>query len=341
MRITLAEAHRLAMRALIAAGTRAESADDVARALVAAEADGQSGHGLSRVPAYADQVRAGKVRGDATPVVEERGPTALRVDAADGFAYPAIARGLPRLGGMARAAGVAGMAVTNSHHFGMAGYHVESPAARGLVALAFGNSPAAIAPWGGSRALFGTNPIAFACPRARGAPPLVIDLGLSKVARGKVMVAAQRGQPIPEGWATDAEGRPTTDAQAALKGTMLPMGDAKGAALVLMVEILAAALTGAQFGFEASSFFDSAGGPPRVGQFFLLLDPARFAGEGFGARVEALCGGILAQPGTRLPGDRRLAARARAVSEGVEIPEALHAELVARGEALGGTPAAL
>jgi len=341
MRITLAEAHRLAMRALIAAGTRAESADDVARALVAAEADGQSGHGLSRVPAYADQVRVGKVRGDATPVVEERGPTALRVDAADGFAYPAIARGLPRLGGMARAAGVAGMAVTNSHHFGMAGYHVESPAARGLVALAFGNSPAAIAPWGGSRALFGTNPIAFACPRARGAPPLVIDLGLSKVARGKVMVAAQRGQPIPEGWATDAEGRPTTDAQAALKGTMLPMGDAKGAALVLMVEILAAALTGAQFGFEANSFFDSAGGPPRVGQFFLLLDPARFAGEGFGARVEALCGAILAQPGTRLPGDRRLAARARAVSEGVEIPEALHAELVARGEALGGTPAAL
>ena len=341
MRITLTDAHRLAMRALIAAGTRAESADDVARALVAAEADGQIGHGLSRVPAYADQVRAGKVRGDATPVVEERGPTALRVDAADGFAYPAIARGLPRLGGMARAAGVAGMAVTNSHHFGMAGYHVEAPAARGLVALAFGNSPAAIAPWGGSRALFGTNPIAFACPRARGAPPLVIDLGLSKVARGKVMVAAQRGQPIPEGWATDAEGRPTTDAQAALKGTMLPMGEAKGAALVLMVEILAAALTGAQFGFEASSFFDSAGGPPRVGQFFLLLDPARFAGEGFGARVEALCGAILAQPGTRLPGDRRLAARARAVSEGVEIPEALHAELVARGRALGGTPAAL
>jgi len=341
MRITLTDAHRLAMRALIAAGTRAESADDVARALVAAEADGQIGHGLSRVPAYADQVRAGKVRGDATPVVEERGPTALRVDAADGFAYPAIARGLPRLGGMARAAGVAGMAVTNSHHFGMAGYHVESPAARGLVALAFGNSPAAIAPWGGSRALFGTNPIAFACPRARGAPPLVIDLGLSKVARGKVMVAAQRGQPIPEGWATDAEGRPTTDAQAALKGTMLPMGEAKGAALVLMVEILAAALTGAQFGFEASSFFDSAGGPPRVGQFFLLLDPARFAGEGFGARVEALCGAILAQPGTRLPGDRRLAARARAVSKGVEIPEALHAELVARGRALGGTPAAL
>jgi (2R)-3-sulfolactate dehydrogenase (NADP+) len=341
MRITLAEAHRLAMRALIAVGTRAESADDVARALVAAEADGQAGHGLSRVPAYADQVRAGKVRGDATPVVEERGPTALRVDATDGFAYPAIARGLPRLGGMARAAGVAGMAVTNSHHFGMAGYHVEAPAARGLIALAFGNSPAAIAPWGGNRAVFGTNPIAFACPRAAGAPPLVIDLGLSKVARGKVMVAAQRGEAIPEGWATDAEGRPTTDAKAALRGTMLPMGEAKGAALVLMVEILAAALTGAQFGFEASSFFDSAGGPPRVGQFFLLLDPARFAGDRFGARVEALCGAILSQPGTRIPGDRRLAARARAVSEGVEIPEALHADLVARGEPLGGTSAAL
>ena len=327
MRISLADAQALATAALVAAGTSPGNAADVARALVAAEADGQPGHGLSRVPAYAAQVRAGKVAGEVEPVIVELGPAALRVDAADGFAYPAIARGLPRAGGMARAMGVAAMAVANSHHFGMAGYHVEGPAARGLVVLAFGNSPAAIAPWGGTRGVFGTNPIAFACPRLRGEPPLVIDLSLSKVARGKVMLAAQRGEEIPEGWALDAEGRPTRDAKAALAGTMLPMGDAKGSALVLMVEILAAALTGSSFGHEASSFFDAEGGPPRVVQVFVLIAPARFGGDGFGARVDALCAAILAQPGTRVPGMRRLELRARAAREGIEIPDALHGQL--------------
>jgi (2R)-3-sulfolactate dehydrogenase (NADP+) len=330
MRISLAEADRLARAALVAAGTSPDNATDVARALVAAEADGQAGHGLSRVPAYADQAKAGKVDGKAEPVLTDRGPTALLVDAADGFAYPAIARGLPRVGGMARSAGVAAMAVTRSHHFGMAGYHVEQSASRGLVALAFGNSPAAIAPWGGRRGLFGTNPIAFACPRLRGHPPLVIDLSLSKVARGKVMVAAQKGEAIPEGWALDTAGNPTTDARAALEGTMVPMGEAKGAALVMMVEILAAALTGAHFGFEASSFFDDKGGPPRVGQFFIVMDPGRFAGDGFGARVEQLCQVMLSEPGVRIPGERRLALRARAAEQGVDIPDALHAELSRR-----------
>lgn len=330
MKLTLAEAEALATRSLIAGNTSPDNARDVARALVAAEADGQAGHGLSRVAAYADQAKAGKVNGHAVPKLMERGSAALVVDACDGFAYPAIALGLPRAGGMARHAGVVGMAVTNSHHFGMAGFHVEGPASRGLVALAFGNSPAAIAPWGGRRGLFGTNPIAFACPRERGAPPLVIDLSLSKVARGKIMVAAQRGEAIPEGWALDAEGKPTTDAKAALEGTMVPMGDAKGAALVLMVEILAAALTGANFGYEASSFFDDKGGPPRVGQFFLLIDPSKFAGDGFGGRVEALARTILAEPGTRLPGDRRLKLRAKARADGIEVPDALLADLAKR-----------
>ena len=329
MRLTLEAAEALATQALSAAGTSPANAASVASALVAAEADGQAGHGLSRVPAYADQVKAGKVKGDATPSLRVTGPASLMVDAQDGFAYPAVAAGLARLETFAHAGGVAAMGVANSHHFGMAGYHVEPLAARGLVALGFGNSPGAIAPWGGKRAIFGTNPIAFACPRASG-PPLVIDLSLSKVARGKVMLAAQRGEAIPEGWALDAAGRPTTDAKAALAGTMVPMGEAKGAALVLMVELLAAALTGARFGFEASSFFDAAGGPPRVGQFFLLLDPACFAGDAFLPRVEALCAAILAEPGTRLPGERRLKLRAQAAAEGIEVPEKLHAELARR-----------
>src|SRR5262249_9118776 len=158
---------------------------------------------------------------------------------------------------------------------------------KSLIGLLFANTPGGIAAWGGKRAVFGTNPIAFACPSASG-PPLVIDLSMSLVARGKVMVAAAKDEPIPEGWALDWEGNPTTDARPALGGTMLPIGGAKGAALALMVEILAAALTCSQFGFEASSFFEAEGAPPHVGQLFLVIDPSVFA-PNFASRVAALC----------------------------------------------------
>lgn len=329
-RYTLAAARDIALRVLGNAGVTAPNAAAVADALVAAEADGLPSHGLSRLPAYADQAKAGKVAGAAVPKLTETAPAALMVDACDGFAFPAIAQGLARARAMAASSGVVGVGITNSHHFGAAGHHVEPLAEAGLVALAFGNSPAAIAPWGGSKPLYGTNPIAFACPRGAGKPPLVVDLSLSKVARGKIMVAAQRSEPIPEGWALDASGKPTTDAKAALAGTMLPLGDAKGAALVLVVELLSAALTGAHFGYEASSFFDAKGPPPRVGQFFLVIDPARFAGPGFAGRVGVLADAVLGQKGTRLPGDRRLAARARAAKEGIEVPDALAQDIERR-----------
>jgi (2R)-3-sulfolactate dehydrogenase (NADP+) len=317
--LSLADAHALAVGVLTAAGVTQANAESVAKALVAAEADGLAGHGLSRLPAYADQARTGKVDGKAEPVLRESAAAALAVDAKDGFAFPAIARGLARAAEMVVAAGVVGVGIGNSHHFGAAGYHVEPLAARGLIALAFGNSPAAIAPWGGSRALFGTNPVAFACPQG-GKAPLVIDLSLSKVARGKIMVAAQKGERIPEGWALDSDGRPTGDPKAAM-------------ALVLMVEILSAALTGAHFGYEASSFFDAKGPPPRVGQFFFVIDPMRFGGMGFAARVGELGKAILDQPGTRLPGERRLKLRAKAEADGIAVPPELLADLQRRAKA--------
>ncbi len=328
-KLTLSEAEALGRRVLEAAGVTPGNAEAVAKALVAAEADGLASHGRSRLPAYADQARAGKVDGKAVPVAQQTALAAIVVDARDGFAYPAIAEGLAQAIEVVRDSGVVAVGVTNSHHFGAAGYHVEPLARQGLVALAFSNSPAGIAAWGGKRGLFGTNPIAFASPRA-GADPIVVDLSLSKVARGKIMMAAQRGEAIPEGWALDAEGRSTHDAEAALAGTMLPLGDAKGYALVLMVEILAAALTGAHFGYEASSFFDAKGTPSRVGHFFLLIDPARFAGDAFSSRVAVLADVILAEPGTRLPGERRLKLREIAARTGISIPEALHAELLRR-----------
>jgi len=331
--LNLNEMYSLALRILVRSGASEDNAGHVATALSVAEADGLSGHGLSRLPSYSAQVRSGKVDGKAAPLAsEDPNKAVVRIDARNGFAFPAIAKAIDRTTAVARRFGISAAAIGNSHHCGALGYHVERLAEKGLVGIMFANSPAAIAPWGGSKALFGTNPIAFAAPRNAGVP-LVIDLSLSKVARGKIMVAAQKGEPIPEGWAVDRGGRPTTDAKAAMAGTMLPMGDAKGSALVMMVEILAATLTGANYGYEASSFFDAEGAPPRVGQTLIAIDPEAtvdiFTGNAFGARLEALIAQIRLQPGTHVPGANREARRREARLTGVKVPCELHQQLTA------------
>ncbi|MCD0506184.1 Ldh family oxidoreductase, partial [Bordetella petrii] len=230
--------------------------------------------------------------------------------------------------------GVAFTGVTNSHHFGVAAYHLDALARQGLVGLAMGNSPAAMPAWGGRRALFGTNPIAAAFPRRDG-DPLIIDLSLSEVARGKLMVAAREGRDIPLGWALDADGNPTTDPKAGLAGSMLPMGGVKGAMLALIVELLACALTGAHFGFEADSFFTEEGNQARIGQAFLAIDPGALAGrDAYLERVETLIGAMLADGDVRLPGARRASLQQRAQQQGVDIPDALLEQL--RQLAAGG-----
>jgi len=327
VRLSLAEAETLAIAALCASRTSALNARPTARALVAAEADGQAGHGLSRVPAYALQARAGKVDGFATPQVAQVAGAALRVDGGFGFAYPAIDAALDALAPLARSQGIAVAAVHRSHHFGQAGAHAERLADRGLVALVLGNSPKAMAFWGGRRAMLGTNPLAFAAPLPAGAPPLVIDLALSVAARGKIVTAEKAGKPIPGDWAVDADGRPTTDAKAALAGTLLPIGGAKGGALALMIEILAAAVTGSAFGWEASSFFDDRGGPPNMGHVLIAIDPARLSAGAFEQRMTTLLEALAEEPGARLPGTRRLANRQRAAADGLTIPAALYAEI--------------
>src|SRR5690606_2527010 len=183
------------------------------------------------------------------------------------------------------------------------GLVVERLAEKGLVALMVANAPAAMAPWGGKRPLFGTNPIAFAAPVA-GEDPVVIDVSLSKVARGRIMAAAQKSTPIPEGWALDKDGSPTTDPKAALGGLMVPMGDAKGAALAIMVEMLCAGLTGANYAYEATSFFDADGAPPGTGQAVIAIDAVAF-GPGAVERFAELARLIEEMDGARLPGRRR------------------------------------
>ncbi|MBV9517453.1 MAG: Ldh family oxidoreductase [Hyphomicrobiales bacterium] len=300
------------------AGAARPNAASVARALVAAEADGLQGHGLTRLASYLEMLHSGKVDGSAVPKGTRPRPAVLSIDAAQGFAYPALDLAIDELPALARQQGIGVAPIRRSNHCGVAGHHAERLAEAGLVALVFANTPSAIAPWGGSEPAFGTNPIAFAAPLA-GRPPAVVDLSVSKVARGNIIAAKRKGEPIPKGWALNAHGHETTDPDAALAGTMVPMADAKGAALAFMVEVLAACLVGANLAFEASTFFDGKGPPPETGQLIIAIDPAGLGHARFAERMAALCARIEAQDGARLPGARRLSLRAASRRDGIAV----------------------
>lgn len=331
-RLSLQQATELAERALRSAGAGDAMAASTARALVLAEAQGIASHGLSRVPQYATHLRNGRADGQALATVARRHGAAVLVDARMGLAFPACELAVGQAVGIARELGVCFAAVTDSHHAGVLVDHLRPAVQAGMVGLAFANSPAAMPAAGGRHPVFGTNPVAAAFPRRQG-EPLLVDLSLSEVARGKLMVAAREGKPIPLGWALDKQGQPTTDAAAGLEGSMLPMGAAsspKGAMLALIVELLVTALGGARFGFEASSFFVDEGNAPRIGQAFLLIDPGALAGRDvYDERMETLIDEMLGDEGVRLAGARRAALAAQAREQGISIPDALNATLQA------------
>jgi (2R)-3-sulfolactate dehydrogenase (NADP+) len=323
-RLSLAEVERVVAAALQRAGAGVEMAHATARALVLAQSQGLGSHGLSRVAQYVAHLRNGRVDGQAVPaVVAQRGGAAL-VDAREGLAFAACELAVAEAIGRAREFGVSFVGVTNSHHAGVMVDHLRPVVEAGFVGLGLANSPAAMPAAGGRRPLFGTNPIAAAFPRRAG-DPLLIDLSLSEVARGKLMIAAREGRPIPLGWAVDRAGQPTTDPRAGLDGAMLPIGAAsspKGAMLALVVELLVTALIGAQFGFEASSFFVDEGNRPRIGQAFLVIDPGALAGrDGYLDRVEVLIREMLQDEGVRLPGARREQLLRQARAEGLDVAD--------------------
>ncbi|MBB3316378.1 (2R)-3-sulfolactate dehydrogenase (NADP+) [Rhizobium sp. BK181] len=320
MHLTLSAAETLVVDALVRNRVDEANARSVARALVAAEAAGQGGHGLRRVEAYAKQAKAGKVDGFAKPRLERPFPAVVRIDACHGYAYPAFDLAATALPEIVLQQGIALAAVHRSHHAGVLALTVERFAEMGFVALMVANATASMAAWGGRKPVFGTNPIAFAAP-IPGADPLVIDLALSRVARGKVMAARQKGVAIPANWAFDRNGEPTTDAIAALEGTMAPSGEAKGAALAMMVEFLAGALTGANFSFESSSLFDDKGSAPGLGQMLMVINPAASGGKGVADRLAMLVGEISSDPGVRLPGRRGQTARRQALEHGIDVED--------------------
>lgn len=315
--VSIDDAHSMATAALVRSGTGPMQATSVAEALVEAEVIGQEGHGLRRLLSYCPQVQSGKIDGTAIPECKRTKPGAITINAHYGFAYPAIDLALEKLPEVTEANGIGIAGIRSSHHAGAVGVFVERLARDGFVSLMLVNTPAAIAPWNGGQPLYGTNPIAFSAP-VPWAEPMVIDLSLSQVARGKIMAAKQKGEEIPQGWALDRDGNSTTDPESALAGTMLPAGGAKGAMLALMVEIIAAALTGSNFGFEATSFFEPGGAAPGTGQVIITIDPSALGAQGL-ARIGVMAAAVQGQAQARLPGRRRQQLRAQRILNGIEI----------------------
>jgi (2R)-3-sulfolactate dehydrogenase (NADP+) len=302
-------------------------AEAAARHLVQAEEQGLPTHGMSRVPFYCGMLRNGRADGAAHPTMAAERAAVCLIDNADGLPYVSVEWAVGEVIQRARRNGIGFAGVRNSAHVGVMGIHLQPVAQAGLVGLAFTNSPAAIPAWGGRKALFGTNPVAAVFPR-RNADPLVIDLALTTVVRGKIMMAMRKGERIPEGWALDRHGKPTTDPKEAIEhGSLFPIGGAKGAMLALVFELLCAALTGAAIGPEADSFFSEQGNKPRIGQAFIAIDPSALAGmDKFSERVETVVSAMQADPEVRLPGARRFASRG-ASANGIEVPDDLIAQI--------------
>lgn len=333
MEVTLAldEVHQLTVDTLTALGASQDNAEAIAEVITAAERDDCKSHGLFRLPGYSVALRNGRIDGRSRPEVTELAPAVIQVDAKDGFAPLAFKTGRPVLAERARSQGIAAMPMINSYHFAALWYEAEALATEGLAAFAFVNSRSFVAPAGGTKPLFGTNPMAFGWPR-EGRPPLVFDQASSASARGEIMLHKRDGKAIPEGWAIDRDGNSTTDPEAALAGAQLPFGGYKGSAIALMVELMASGLSRGHFAYEAAADDSGDGGPAKGGELIIAMDPARFVADGDAAasfdHADVLFGHILEQDGTRLPSDRRYAARERTPREGVRIPKQLHDTII-------------
>jgi len=331
MFLTFDQLADLSRRILRGRGLSPGHAEAVTRTIVAGERDGCASHGAYRLIVCAATLATGKVVPDAEPQVTSRAPALAQVDAGGGYAQLAFERGLPMLVEKARAAGIAALAINNCVHFAALWPEIEAVVAEGLVALACTPSHAWVAPAGGTRPLFGTNPIAFGWPRP-GPYPFVFDFATSAVARGEIELHRRAGKPIPIGWGVDAEGRPTTDPAAALGGAMLTFGGHKGSALSAMIELIAGPLIGDMTSAESLAADGGAGSSPIGGELIVAIDPRGFLGDAAGAhlqRAETLFAGITGQ-GARLPSQRRFEARAASLARGgVMLARGLYKDLLA------------
>jgi len=299
--------------------TSPQVAQVLAQNCASAERDGSHSHGIFRIKGYLSSLAAGWVDGQAVPKVEDVGAGFVRVDAGGGFAQPAMQAAKALLIDKARTAGIAILAIRNSHHFAALWPDVEPFAQEGLVALSVVNSMTCVVPHDAQKPLFGTNPIAFAAPRA-GGQPLVFDMATSAIAHGDVQIAAREGRMLPPGMGVDSAGQPTEDPKAILDGgALLPFGGYKGSALSMMVELLSAALTGGNFSFDFDMSSKPGAQTPWTGQTIIVIDPDKGRGQAFAERSEELVRQMHGVGQQRMPGDRRYRQREKSMAEGIVL----------------------
>jgi delta1-piperideine-2-carboxylate reductase len=330
VRITLDEVHALAKSLLLKQGFNTPHAEAIARTVTAAERDECRHHGLFRIAFYVNGLKSGLASGTAEPTLSELSPAIIKVDAHQGFSPLALECGDAPLAERAKKMGIAALAINKAFNVAALWPEVERLAQRGLVGFAFVAAAPYVAPYGGTKPLFGTNPMAFAWPRP-GKEPLVFDLATSASARGEIQIRMRDGMQLPEGWAIGPDGQPTTDPKQALLGAQLPFGGFKGSAIAMMIELLAGPLVGDFLSFESGEFDTANTGACCGGEFVIAIDPVQCLTNGDRLKQlehgERLFERILEQDGTRLPSDRRYAARKRTVVEGVDIPKSLYDSL--------------
>ena len=319
MKIAVTEIESASRAALIAHGAGDFQAREVARAVARAEALGNVICGLYYLESYCTQLTSGRVNGTVEPVVSQPRGGAVLVDAQFGFAQPAFTRALPTAIKAARENGVATLAVAHAHTCTSVGFFTEQIAAHGLIGIGMTNASPVVAPPGGNAAVIGTNPIAMTIP-GDGAPRMHFDFSTSAVALGKITMAKAAGEQIPLGWAVDADGKPTTDPEAALKGALVSAGGYKGWGLGLMVELLAAGMTGSVNSLDVKGLKLPDGPPHGLGQFYILLDPTTY-GDDFGDRFTRVADAVAQQDGARIPGAKQTA------KDVIDVPDTLWAQV--------------
>lgn len=322
--LTLKEADALVMRVLRANGCDEENARAVTDTVMAAERDICHSHGIFRIPGYVASLRSGKVNGKADPKIAKIAPGVIQVDGDGGFAPLALQRGRQALMDLAREQGIAALAIRDIYHFAALWVEVEPFAEQGFGAFAWTAATPMVAPAGGTKPLFGTNPMAFAWPR-KGGGSMAFDMATAATARGEIMIMARDGKQAPPGAGIDADGNPTTDPNAILAGAQLPFGGYKGSAIAMMIELLVGALIGDKLSFEAGEADTKDGGPPPGGELMIAVDPNRFGDpDGWLEHGEKLFEAMTAQEGLRLPGERRHRNRSKTPEQGIFLPQSLY-----------------
>ena len=320
------EALELAVNTLQKNGALKENALPLALGIIDAENQGIKSHGFHYLPIYCLHLKCEKVKGSASPKLNAISNVAFKVNADNGFAHRAISLGMEKLIPSAKENGISSLAITNSYNCGVLGYHTKNIAKKKLIAIGCTNAPASIAPLGGIKPVVGTNPISMAIYN-KGDVKIIIDQSASVVAKSEISVRAKSGEKIPEGWAFGPDGKNTTDASVALKGTMAPAGGYKGFGIGLFVEIMSACLTGSNLGIEASSFANDQGGPPGTGQFFIAINPEKFSST-FEGKIEKIIQSIESQEKARIPGSKRINSYKTNINNEISIKEELYDKII-------------